>query len=159
MRRLWSGDAAFIVELVNDPDWLRFIGDRQVRTLADARSYIAGKPTAMYATPGLGLHVVSRSVDPTPLGLCGLIRRDGLDDVDLGFAFLPRFRGHGYAREAAAAVMAHGRDVMGLRRIVAITLPQNLPSIRLLDALGLHFERMIRLPGGDEDLRLHAWSG
>ena len=95
LRRLSVEDAAFILELVNDPLWLRFIGDRGVRTLDEARAYILNGPVAMYERAGFGLYLVERKIDSTSLGMCGLIKRDGLDDVDLGFAFLPGDNGIG----------------------------------------------------------------
>ncbi|HYE00876.1 MAG TPA: GNAT family N-acetyltransferase [Alphaproteobacteria bacterium] len=156
LRRLTAADAPFILELLNDPGWLRFIGDRGVRTLEDAARYIQDGPMRMVERLGFGLDLVTLKGDGTPIGLCGLIKRDGLDDVDIGFAFLPGFRGAGYAREAAAAAMAHGRAAHGIGRIVAIVDPENERSVRLLEALGLRRERTIRLPGGDKDLLLLA---
>jgi len=144
LRRLDEGDAAFIVELMNDPDWLRFIGDRGVRTLDDARDYIATGPGAMYARHGYGLYAVERRNEPGPIGICGLVRRDWLEDADLGFAFLPAFRGAGYAREAAAATLEHAKDDLGLHRVLAIVSPENEASVRLLAKLGMTFQRMDR---------------
>jgi RimJ/RimL family protein N-acetyltransferase len=149
-RRLDDDDAPFIVALLNDPDWLRFIGDRGVRTPDDARAYLLRGPLAAYARVGFGLWRVERKADGVPMGICGLVDRDGLDDVDVGFAFLPAFRGHGYAFEAASATLVHARDVLGLPRVVAIVSPDNARSVALLEKLGLHFERMTTLPGDDE---------
>lgn len=157
LRRLCADDAAFILELVNDPDWLRFIGDKGVRNLDDARAYIENGPVAMYGKHGFGLWRVELKHGGTPIGMCGLIKRDTLDDVDLGFAYLPRFRGHGYAREAAAATLAHGAARIGLRRIVAITSLDNAASGRLLEAVGLTFERLLDLSRTDP-VRLYAWN-
>src|SRR5688572_24048547 len=113
LRYLSADDAPFIVELLNDPDWLQFIGDKSVRTLGDARAYLRDGPIAMYPREGFGLYLVVLRAQAKPIGLCGLIRRSGLADVDIGFAFLPAFRGSGYALESAAAVLAHGRDNLG----------------------------------------------
>jgi RimJ/RimL family protein N-acetyltransferase len=154
LRQLAPADDGFILALVNDPDFLRNIGDKGVRTLSDARDYIANGPAASYARYGFGLYLVARRADGAPLGICGLIKRDALDDVDLGFAFLPRFRSQGYAAEAAGAVIAQGRDEFGLARLAAITIPENAPSIRLLERLGFRFERMIRFSAEDPELRL-----
>ncbi|MCC6744773.1 MAG: GNAT family N-acetyltransferase [Acidobacteria bacterium] len=152
LRLLSVEDAEFILELLNEPSWLRFIGDKGVRTLDDARSYIATGPVAMYERHGFGLYVTERREDGVPMGICGLIKRDWLDDVDIGFAFLPRFWGRGYAHEAAAAVMDYGRNVLGIGRIVAITSPDNATSARLLEKLGLRFDRMIQMrDDGTED--------
>ncbi|GHO49420.1 GNAT family N-acetyltransferase [Ktedonospora formicarum] len=154
LRHLTTEDAAFILALVNDPAWLRYIGDNGVRTLEDARSYIVRGPIAMYAREGFGLYLTALKEDRTPIGLCGLIKRDALEDVDIGFAFLPQFRTQGYGYEAASAVLTHGRQVLGLQRIVAITSLDNERSAQLLEKLGLHFERRITLHNDPEELRL-----
>ena len=154
LRWLSTDDAEFILELLNDPAFLRFIGDKGVRTLEDARNYILNGPVDMYTRLGFGLYRVGLKESGIPIGICGLIKRDGLDDVDLGFAFLPQFRAQGYAYEAAAAVMTYGKVALGLKRIVAITSPDNDASGRLLEKLGLRFERMIRLSAGAEEVRL-----
>jgi len=150
LRWLAADDAEFILELMNDPDWLRFIGDRGIRTVEDARGYIANGPADMISRLGFGLYAVERSKDRTPIGICGLLRREWLEDVDLGFAFLPRFRGAGYAHEAAAATLEHARTTLGLERILAIVSPENHDSVRLLTKLGLTFQRMAR-PSADAD--------
>ncbi|HET7451427.1 MAG TPA: GNAT family N-acetyltransferase [Thermoanaerobaculia bacterium] len=159
LRRLHTRDASFILRLVNDPDWLRYIGDRGVRTAADAEHYIETGPIAMYARHGFGLFAVERKDVPGPIGMCGLLRRDILPDVDIGFAFLPEFRGVGYAAESAAAVLAWAREVVGVPRVVAITAPGNLRSQALLAKIGLHFEKNIRLPGEAEDVALFGIDG
>jgi RimJ/RimL family protein N-acetyltransferase len=156
LRRLGEGDAAFVLELLNEPSFLRNIGDRGVRTTDDALRYIANGPVASYEKFGFGLWLVELRASGAALGMCGLIKRDALEDVDIGFAFLPRFWSNGYARESAAAVMRHGREALGLHRIVAITAPDNQGSIRVLETIGLRFEGMIRLPGEAEDVRLFA---
>jgi RimJ/RimL family protein N-acetyltransferase len=153
-RRLEEGDAPFILELLTDPDWLRYIGDKGVRDLDGARRYIADGPGAMYAKHGFGLFLVGRKPSGAPMGLCGLIRRDGLDDVDVGYAFLPRFRGCGYAEEAAAEMVRFARERVGLPRIVAITTPENERSIRVLEKLGFAFERVIRLTPESREVKL-----
>src|SRR5688500_15335731 len=156
LRELHDGDAAFILELLNEPGWLRYIGDRGIRTLDGARAYIENGPLKMYRDHGFGLYVVQTRQGGEPLGLCGLIKRDGLDDVDIGFAFLARHNGRGYGLESATAVMDHARRTLGLGRIVAITSVDNQPSIRLLERIGLRFEKLITLPGGDEEIKLFA---
>jgi RimJ/RimL family protein N-acetyltransferase len=150
IRWLTVEDAAFILELVNDPSWLRFIGDRGVRTLEDARNYIVKGPVEMYGRLGFGLYLVELKGEGVPIGTCGLIKRDSLKDVDIGFAFLPSFRGKGYAYEAASAVLAYGKKTLGLERIVAIVSPGNERSIRLLEKLGFKFEQRVRLSERDE---------
>lgn len=156
MRHLAPADDAFILELLNDPDWLRNIGDRGVRNLEDARAYISEGPMAMYRKHGLGLYLVALKDSGTPIGMCGLLKRDALEHVDIGFAFLPAYRGRGYALEAARAVMAQARDELGLPRVLALVSPGNLASEKLLGKLGLRFEKMIRLPGQDQDVQLFA---
>ena len=156
LRRMTGDDAAFIFELVNDPSWLQYIGDKGVRTLADARRYIENGPVAMYERVGFGLYVTQLKESGTPIGICGPIKRDTLADVDLGFALLPRFRGCGYAVEAAAAVIGHAESDLGLLRIVAITSPGNDRSIKLLLRLGLRFERALEHAGGDGETLLFA---
>jgi RimJ/RimL family protein N-acetyltransferase len=159
LRWLEEADAPFILELLNDPDWIRFIGDRGVRTLDDARGYIARGPTAMYQRVGFGLYLTELKSErgPVPIGLCGLIKRDTLPDVDIGFAFLPAHRGKGYAHESAAAVMALGKERFGLKRIVAITSEDNDASGKLLEKLGMRLEGRVVLPGDTEQLKLYAW--
>jgi RimJ/RimL family protein N-acetyltransferase len=156
VRQLTLDDAAFILELVNDPDWLRFIGDRGVRTLDDARNYLRNGPLAMYERVGFGLYLVERKSDGVSLGMCGLIKREGLDDVDIGFAYLPQFRAQGHAFEAASATLAYGRQTFDLKRIVAITSLDNDRSIQLLGKLGFTFEKIIQLSDGGEELKLFA---
>jgi RimJ/RimL family protein N-acetyltransferase len=150
IRRLTLEDAEFIFELVNDPSWLRFIGDRGVRSLEDARNYILKGPVEMYGRLGFGLYLVALKDEGVPIGTCGLIKRDSLKDVDIGFAFLPNFRGRGYAYEAASAVLAYGKNTLGLERIVAIVSPSNDRSIKLLEKLGFQFEQRVQLSERDE---------
>lgn len=157
LRHLHQDDAPFIVELLNDPSWLKYIGDRGVRTLDDARGYIRSGPLDMYARCGHGLYAVVDKASGAPMGMCGLIKRETLEDVDIGFAFLPRYCGHGYAYEAAVATMRQARDDLGLQRVVAITARDNAASIRLLEKLGFRFERMIRLAEDADFLRLFGW--
>ena len=138
-------DASFVLELVNDPSWIRFIGDRGIRTLAQAEAYLREGPMASYAEHGFGLYLVRRTVDGMRLGICGLIKRPSLPHVDIGFAFLPQFTGQGYAFEAAMAVLHHARHDLNLTTIVAITAPDNQRSINLLQKLGLHYQEAITL--------------
>jgi RimJ/RimL family protein N-acetyltransferase len=156
LRWITTDDAEFMLELLTDPAWLKFIGDRGVRDVEGAREYLAKGPIEMYARTGFGLYLTELKRDGTPIGLCGLVKRDTLDDVDIGFAFLPRFRSQGYAYEAASATMGYARDALGLRRVVAIATPDNHASARLLERLGLRFERMVRLGDGTEELKLFS---
>lgn len=156
LRHLALDDAGFIRELVNDPGWLRFIGDRGVRSLEDARAYIRKGPMAMYEAFGFGLYAVEQLGEGGPIGLCGLVKRESLPEVDLGFAFLPRYRGQGFAREAARAVLAEARERFALARLLAIAAPDNVASIRLIEALGFRFERVMRLSPEDSGTRVYA---
>jgi RimJ/RimL family protein N-acetyltransferase len=149
LRRLTEDDAPFIFRLVNEPSWLRFIGDKGVRTMDDARRYLREGPIDMYARHGFGLYLVARKSDATAIGMCGLIKRDALPDVDIGFAYVPESWGNGYAVEAADAVLAYGRDDIGLKRIVAITSLDNDASIRVLGKIGMAFERVMEVRPGD----------
>ena len=154
LREFTAADADFVLRLVNEPAFLRFIGDRGVRNLDDARKYIADGPVAGYAREGHGLLRVDRKSDGAAIGMCGVLKREALPQPDIGFSFLPDYWSHGYALEAAQAVMRHARDTLGLGRILAITTRDNAPSMRLLDKLGFRFERMIAF--GNEELRLFA---
>jgi len=154
LRRMRADDAEFIFELVNEAAFIRNIGDKGVRTLDDARNYILNGPVASYAKFGFGLYLAELTETGEAIGICGLLKRDSLEDVDIGFAFLERFRRKGFAYESAAAVMGYGRNALGLKRIVAITSPDNEGSMRVLEKIGLRFEKMIRMPGSDEDTRL-----
>ncbi|HZR36068.1 MAG TPA: GNAT family N-acetyltransferase [Nevskia sp.] len=155
LRRLVAEDAPFILVLVNDPDWLRFIGDKNVRDLDGARAYIANGPAATYARCGYGLWLVELR-DGTPIGLCGLLSRDTLPHPDIGFAFLPQYRGQGYAREAAAATLAHARGPLGLERVLAITSPDNAASGKLLEKIGLRLVGLHRMPGETREVKLYG---
>jgi RimJ/RimL family protein N-acetyltransferase len=154
LRRLTTGDAEFIVALLNQPSFLRYIGDKQVRNTADAVRYLETGPIASYERFGFGLYLVALRATGVPIGMCGLLKREQLTDVDIGFAFLPEYWARGYAFEAAGAVMRYARDVLFLKRIVAITSPDNDASIRLLKKLGLEFEGMIKLSEEQPEVRL-----
>jgi RimJ/RimL family protein N-acetyltransferase len=161
LRRLGFGDAEFILELLNEPSFIRNIGDKGVRTLADARDYILQGPMDSYARNGFGLYAaclrggaLDGTPAGTPIGICGLVKREGLNDPDVGFAFLSRYWSKGYAGESAAAVLAHARRAFHLLRIVAITSPENTQSIAVLEKIGLKFERTIRLVDHGPELNL-----
>ena len=154
LRQLSSVDADFILELLNEPSFIRNIGDRGVRTIEGANSYILNGPVASYAKNGFGLYLVKLKATDESIGMCGLIKRDTLEDVDIGYAFLPRFWSKGYAVEAAQATKEYAKHVIGLNRIVAITDPENEGSIRVLEKIGLRFEKMVRLSEDDIELKL-----
>jgi RimJ/RimL family protein N-acetyltransferase len=151
MRRLDAQqDAAFILRLLNEPSFIANIGDRGVRTTEDARRYIETGPRAMYARYGFGLFLTALKTSAEPIGLCGLIKRDWLEDVDIGYALLPEYWSKGYAFESASAVLRWGREQRGLTRVIAITAPDNHSSQRLLEKLGLRFAKSMRTPEGEE---------
>lgn len=157
LRRFTLDDAPFVHAMVNDPAWIEHIGDRGVRTVEDARAYIRDRTLAQYDRLGFGMYVVTLRGSGEAVGSCGLIRRESLDDVDIGFAFLPQYRGQGYATEAAAAVLEYGVKSIGLKRIVAIVSAANHRSIRILERIGLRYERMLRLPDENEEIPLYAY--
>lgn len=148
-------DAPLFLALVNDPDFIAYVGDRGIRTQRAARTALRDGPIRMQAELGHSVYVVERG-DGVALGMCGLIRRDGLDGVDLGYAFLPEARGHGYAREAAEAVVAYARDGLGLDRLLAIVDAQNHTSVSLLQKVGFRFETIIYLAANDPAVRLYV---
>ena len=156
LRQFTAEDAEFILELVNEPAFIQNIGDRGVRSVPDAIRYIETGPVASYARFGFGLYLVELKESGESIGMCGLIKRDSLDDVDIGYAFLPKFWSKGYAVESALAVKEYGRNVIGLKRILGITDPANEGSIRVLEKIGLKFEKMIRLSADDIELKLFA---
>ncbi|MEJ1965853.1 MAG: GNAT family N-acetyltransferase [Gammaproteobacteria bacterium] len=150
VRRLTPDDAAFILRLVNEPSFLQNIGDRGVRSLDDARAYIANGPQASYEKHGFGLFHVALKDTGAAIGMCGLLRRDWLDGVDVGFAFLPEFWGKGYAYESSAGVIEWGRASLGITRVLGITKPENVGSIRVLEKLGLKYAGRVTSPEGLE---------
>ncbi len=156
LRKFSVDDAAFIRELLNDDTFIRNIGDKGVRTDAEAAAYIQNGPVASYERFGFGLYAVELRETGDLIGMCGLLKRDSLPDPDIGFAFLPKFWAKGYAFEAAAAVISNGRDALGLNRILAITNPDNTGSIRVLEKIGLHFERMIQISENEPELKLFS---
>jgi len=158
LREFVAADAPFVRALLNDPDWIRYIGDKNVRSDDEARGYLERGPIAMYARTGFGLYHVALRATGEAIGMCGLIKRDTLPDVDVGFAFLPAHRGQGYALESAAAVIAYGAQAHGLTRVVAIASPDNARSLRLLERLGMTSEGPWTGSAPDDPLLLYARS-
>ncbi len=155
MRRLSPNiDAEFILELLNDPSFIRYIGDKGVRDLDAARRYIIDGPVKSYDANGFGLYLAELKTNETPIGICGLVKRDTLPHADIGFAFLPAYWNQGYAFESAAAVMDHARETLKLGCILAITSPDNEASEKLLDKIGLRFEKTIRLSEDAPEIKL-----
>jgi [ribosomal protein S5]-alanine N-acetyltransferase len=158
LREFSHADAPFILELVNDEGWLRFIGDRGVQSVDDAEGYLDKGPLTSYAANGFGLYLVARRDDDTRVGMCGLVRRDTLEHPDIGYAFLPAFRGLGYATEAAGAMLGHAWTTLALPRVLAITNPENVGSIRVLERLGFALEGQVSVRAGEPDVSLYAVS-
>lgn len=156
LRRISTDDSEFILELLSDPSFIRFIGDKGVKTLDDAVDYIVTGPMESYKKHGFGLYLVVLNETKAPIGMCGFLKRDSLEDVDIGFAFTPQFWGAGYATEATRAVMSYGQATLGLRRIVAITSPDNSGSITVLKKLGMKFEKAVTLPPDDLEAELFS---
>lgn len=155
LRWLTLDDAAMMLAIWNDPAFLRYVGDRGVRTVEQAREAVTAGPLKLYADYGYGPFRLVRRHDGSDVGICGLFRRDGLDEPDIGFSILPDYRGQGYGFEAAAAVLDHARDALQLSGVIAIVSPQNDPSIGLLEKLKMRYERTIRMPGDDHDVSLY----
>jgi [ribosomal protein S5]-alanine N-acetyltransferase len=150
-------DAEMMLRLLNDPAFIRNIADRGVRTLEEARDYLRNGALRSYVEHGFAMYAVQLKATGERIGNCGLVRREGLEGPDLGYALLPGFCGHGYAKEAAQAVLADARDRLGLDQMLAIVNPDNAPSIGLLQKLGFAFERMIALPHVDRAVKLFRY--
>ncbi|MGR3763127.1 GNAT family N-acetyltransferase [Rossellomorea sp. NS-SX7] len=155
LRWVEEKDAGLIFALLNEPGWLKYIGDKGIRTHEDAEAYIRSGPRAMYEREGFGLFLTELKEDHTPIGLCGLIKREGLDDVDIGFAFLSDYQSQGYAYEAASATLEFA-ETCGLKRIVAITTKDNHSSSKLLEKLGMKLDGFVTLPNDTEELKKYT---
>ncbi len=149
-------DAGFLLQVLNAPAFVRNVGDRGVRTEADASRYIRERIVASYKQFGFGMWLVELKETSDPIGICGLIKRDTLEDIDIGFSLLEGFWACGYAFEAARATMEYGWTVAKLSRVVAIVAPHNASSIRLLEKLGMRFERMTSVTPDGPELMLFA---
>lgn len=156
LRRIEPGDAPFMLALLNEPSFIRNIGDRGVRTIDDATAYIASGPQASYDRFGFGLYLVSLKATAVPIGICGILKRDALPAPDIGFAFQPPYWSQGYAFESAAAIKDYARDTLGMPRLLAIVNPLNQSSIRLLERLGFTYESMTRIGADSHDVKLYS---
>jgi RimJ/RimL family protein N-acetyltransferase len=156
LRQFNVNDVAFVIQLLNSPGWIKNIGDRNVKTFAQAKNYLLKGPIQSYQLHGFGLSLVLLKETNTPIGMCGLIKRDTLPYVDIGFAFLPDFIGKGYCYEMASAILVHAKNNFKLPRVIAITLPTNKSSINVLKKLGMQFDRKIILPGDTAELELYG---
>ncbi len=158
LRELTEADASFIQKLVNTPDWLRYIGDRHIHNEADARRYLENGPLSSYREHGYGLWMVWFKATNTPIGICGLIRRILLDAPDIGFAFLPEYTGKGLGYEAAVATLRYADHTLGIKQVLAITMPENAASVNLLLKIGMQFDKMVIMGEDEEPLMLFSTS-
>lgn len=158
LREIVETDDAFVLDLLNQPTFIEFIGDRNVRTTDEAREYISSRFTKSYVENGFGLYLAALRETSEPVGLCGFVKRDTLPEPDLGFAFLPQYCGRGFAFEAAKASMKFGAEILNLKRVVAITTQNNESSIKLLEKLGFALDGLIKLPHDDQKLNLFSYS-
>lgn len=156
LREFITADAAFILELVNSPGWLQFIGDRNIKTTGQAIAYLENGPIKSYRDNGFGLALVETKDHKISIGMCGIIKRDNLDNPDIGFAFLPGFTGKGYAFEIASATLTYASGQLKLPTIYAITVPYNIRSISLLEKIGMTFIKKINAPKDNEELLLYS---
>jgi len=156
LRQFDLSDAGFILQLLNTQGWLEFIGDRNVIKEEDAEAYLLNGPIKSYQTNGFGLSLVSLKDGEVPIGACGLLKRDYLDDADIGFAFLPEFIGKGYGYESASAIMSYAKNELNISRVLAITVPYNVASIKLLEKIGFRYEKIFKMPDDDEELFLYS---
>lgn len=156
LREVVESDDEFMLDLLNQPSFIKYIGDRNVRNLEQSREFIETRYRKSYAENGFGLYLVELKENQTPVGISGFVKRDALPNADLGFAFLPQFERKGFAFESAEAVMKYGREKLNLRKVLAITTQNNEGSIRLLEKLGFKFERLVKMPHDDEELNLFS---
>ncbi|GAB3201889.1 RimJ/RimL family protein N-acetyltransferase [Pontibacter aydingkolensis] len=156
LREFTLHDTAFVLELLNSPGWLQFIGDRNVKTKAQAKSYLKNGPLKSYCENGFGLWLVEKKDDSKAIGMCGILKRDTLKNPDIGFAFLPGFDGKGYAYESATATMAYANNKLKLPSIAAITIAENERSIRLLEKIGMACTGTVRLADDQDELLLYC---
>lgn len=154
LRRFNVDDDQFILTLLNEPSFLRYIGDKKVRSLEDARQYILNGPMASYERHGFGLCLVELRESDTPIGMCGLLKREELPDPDIGFALLPDFWNKGFAFEAATTVLQDAHKRLSAERVLAITSLDNDASIKLLERLGFTFQKVMTLSQSGEQVKL-----
>ncbi|MBE2217103.1 MAG: GNAT family N-acetyltransferase [Ignavibacteria bacterium] len=154
LREFEEEDAGFILRLLNSPGWLKNIGPRGIQTEENAKEYINSKLRKAYTELGFGFYLIELKSGGESVGMCGLVKREGLDDVDVGFALLPEYEGMGYAYEAATAIVEYAANILNISSLSAITIPSNSSSIKLLEKIGLRFSKMIRIPNDPEELML-----
>lgn len=158
LRQLTADDAEFLIRLLNEPSFIANIGDRQVRNVVDAHRYVELGPAAMYRKHGVGLRVVVLKETHEPVGLCGLLKRDEIEDFDIGYAFLEEHWRRGYAYESARAVMKWARATLRLQRVIGFIAPHNDPSARVLEKLGFRYEKTVPFPTAENISRMYVWA-
>ncbi|WP_242927798.1 GNAT family N-acetyltransferase [Pontibacter vulgaris] len=156
LREFILADTKFIIELVNTPGWIQYIGERNVKTDEQAVKYLENGPLKSYAQHGFGLYLAETKDDKKPIGMCGILKRDNLENPDIGFAFLPDFNGKGYAFEVASATLSYATNKLNLPTVLATVLPDNARSIKLLEKLGLRFIKTFCYPDSKQELRLYS---
>jgi RimJ/RimL family protein N-acetyltransferase len=157
LRYFTSDDAAFILRLLNEPSFIQNVGDKGVRTLEQASSYLLEGPIKSYQIHGHGLYLVALKESLQPIGMCGLLKRDQFEDIDLGYAFLPEHWSKGYAFESASAVLKFGLNVLGRTKTLAIVSPGNAASIKVLHKLGFSFSKFVQMPPDNSEVALYEW--
>ena len=155
LREFNSTDGELIFELLNSQGWLKYIGSRSIATIDDAVNYIETKLQKGYRESGFGFYLVELKATGVKTGMCGLVKREGLDDVDIGFALLPQYENKGYAYESSMAVIQYAKNKLKINKLAAITMPSNFTSVKLLEKLGMKFDKKISLPGDPEELFLY----
>ena len=155
LRLFDTNDSAFVFRLMNEPDWLRFIGDRGINSIDDAVVCIRDRLIASFAESGIGMYLVELKDTGVPVGICGLVNRDSIEGIDLGFALLKEYEGNGYAYESATAVMQYASVGLRIKKLAAITDPENASSIKLLEKLGFEFLRMVSVNNDQEPIKLY----
>lgn len=154
LRKLTLDDAPFMLELLNTPTWLQFIGDRNVHSIEDAENYLKNGTLKSYQENGFGFYAVIEKAGGQTIGMCGLIKRDSLPDIDIGFAFLPHLISKGFGYEAASATLDYALNTLKIKRIIAIVNPDNEKSIGLIKKIGMQFEKMIKFENEGKELML-----
>ena len=156
LREITINDAGFLLGLLNEPSFVQNIGDKNVRTIDDARLYALNGPIASYQQHGFGLYLVALKEKSEPIGICGLVKRDSLPDADIGYALLPAFWRKGYALEATTAIKQHAFTALGHQQLLAIVNPENASSIRVLEKIGLKFKSMVRMSDDAPEICLYS---
>jgi len=155
LSKISTDDAPFILELMNTPGWIKYIGDRQIKTVEQAATYIENNQLKCYKEYGFGYYKAQiKAENLQTIGTFGLLKRDTLEHIDIGFSMLPEYHGKGYGYEAASAIMTLAKNTFNIKTLCAITLPINKPSIHLLEKLGLSYQKTVKPFDDDEELLL-----